>query len=813
MYHITVPSNSVNIVSQLFLNKQKEFLTDKFIVFHGQSYPCHSSFLSSFSSVFKEKLLSSDHEVNFPELQSIVPDADLFFQILDYCYGQPLELTFDNMANVLSICSVLDLSSLKDSIHNVMSERSSKPRCLQLKSEEVLHTIQSSVQRDVMLSYTTKSLTISSLVLICSSEYFKNLFCFNLSGSDGRIFSYNGEIYRVSHSNFESFFNFFLGESISLNINNVVDFYQLSEFFGVNNLKEACNSFVSSLTSTRDILSLLKTISERNFVNMLQDNKKIFGKLLKDVPSHFPLPLSFISLLIEVVSNSWLLECLTLSITSEVFEENDHTLSQIFEKIIVNDQNINEIYTYLRPFFDEDHLCQFLLPFSMKIFQGVHNVRIIPDDWFLWCLSQSCLNHERNKPDIDFLDKHFSTVIDSKYLSEIYDDDDESFDPFYPYLTPRFFKKLKNTLPRSYDLFLIRCFVKTWEDTDLWTATNFEKEILNVNFQSNTHSMQILNSLSELKNDSQLDPFLPAFLSKQTSWIVSQHLRSRSGISAKGYKPRAKSANAYDFHDERYKAEEDPLIDTLKVVTGLLNKLSQSNKVKIFSSVTDIFKRQHPCSLLLSESQLEEFWSKFVSLLFDKAVMEPVFVNLYSELCTFISKLFPGFSSSLVAQCQTNFEKFFIADTDVSTEIDDIIQQLKRNRFVDGKEMTEVQVEKQKTFRENKLKAKVLGNVEFVASLILHSVIPPGVASSITRQLVEKFQQPMAIQGLVTLWTKLLESAGINDYIENVVAKHIRDFSWSWDIPVKERCLCANWMVYFNEKQRMQDQMIKQLKS
>ncbi|KAL0250880.1 hypothetical protein GEMRC1_000094 [Eukaryota sp. GEM-RC1] len=165
---VKVLSDPVNIVSQFYNNKQKEFLTDSVIVFHGQSYPFQ---------FWKEKLLSSDPEVNFPQLEFIVPDANIFFEILDYFYGQPLHITFDNIGSVLALCSALQLSSLKDPIQKVMSEGFSKSRRLQLKSEEVLQIIKSGVQRDVLLSYKDKSLTISSLVLISCSEYFKNLFC------------------------------------------------------------------------------------------------------------------------------------------------------------------------------------------------------------------------------------------------------------------------------------------------------------------------------------------------------------------------------------------------------------------------------------------------------------------------------------------------------------------------------------------------------------------------------------------------------------------------------------------------------------
>ncbi|KAL0252172.1 hypothetical protein GEMRC1_001384 [Eukaryota sp. GEM-RC1] len=510
-------SNSVDIVSQLYYNKQKEFLTDKVIVFHGQSYPCHSSFLSSFSPVLKEKLLSSDPEVSFPQLEFIVPDANIFFDILDYFYGQSFQLTFGIIGAVLAICSALDLSSLNESIQKALSEGFSKSCHLQLKSEEVLQTIRSSVERDVMLSYKNKSLTISSLMLICSSEYFKNLFCQSFADSNERKFTYSEEFSGVSGLNFEIFFKYFLGEAINLDFNNVVDFYQLSVYFQVKNLKDKCNSFVSSLSSTRDIFRLLKTISERNLLNMLQGNLNLFSELLKDqdLPSPFPLPLSFIVHLIERVDSSWLLQCLTLSITNEVFEEDYHILSQIFEKLMVNDQNITKIYTIMQPLFDQDYLCQFLSIWSMKVFQGVQNVNVIPDEWFLWCLSQSCLNHKRWKiSDIDFLVQNFSLIIEASDLSK---------NSNCPYLNPETFKNVKNNLPSSYDLFLINSFEKSWKETELWTVKNFEDEILTLDLQSSTDSIDILNILSKLTTDSRLAPFLTANLLNQSLSTLNQH--------------------------------------------------------------------------------------------------------------------------------------------------------------------------------------------------------------------------------------------------------------------------------------------------
>ncbi|KAL0252042.1 hypothetical protein GEMRC1_001254 [Eukaryota sp. GEM-RC1] len=476
--HSEVPSNSADIVSQLFLNKQKQFLTDKAIVFHGQSYPCHSSFLSSFSPVFKEKLLSSDPEVNFPQLEFIVPDADLVFQILDYCYGQPFQLTFDNMTNVLSLCSALDLSSLSDSIHNIMSKGFSKSRHLQLKSDDVLQTIKSTVQRDVMISYNDKSLTISSLVLICSSEFFKNLFCLNFADSNDRKFSFKDQFSGVSYSNFEIFFNYFIGESFNLDINNVIDFYQLSVYFVVKNLKKTCDSFVSSLMSARDILCLLKTIAERDALLILVRNYQIIEKLnnVRVLRSPFPLPLSFISFLLSVVRPSWVLQCLSVSISHQDVEEDYHSLSEIFERIVVTDQNIQQKHQHLLPLFNQNIIHELLFSWSMDVFMRIKNVRCIPDEWFLWSLSINSYNQWGGKfVNNDFFVENFAVIMDSNDIVEVTN---------YPYLTPQVFTNLKNVLPPLYDTFLCNCLLKSWRETDLWSVPQFEDLLLNLNFGS-----------------------------------------------------------------------------------------------------------------------------------------------------------------------------------------------------------------------------------------------------------------------------------------------------------------------------------------
>ncbi|KAL0236148.1 hypothetical protein GEMRC1_002730 [Eukaryota sp. GEM-RC1] len=505
-YTKTVSPDYFEFVSQFSINKQREYLTDSVIVFHEQHYPCHSAFLSSYSSILKDHFLSSGSEVFFSQLEFVVPDADLFFQILDYLYGQPLTLTLQNMGIVLTICSSLQLSSLANTIHTVVSQGFSKPRTLQLKSQEVLQTIRSSVQRDVVLTYKDTSLTINSLSLICSSEYFKNLFCLNFADSKNRKFSFDEEFPDVSPSNFETFFNYIQGEAFSLDVNNVVDFYQLAVYFQVENLKKICSSFVSPVLFSTHLCLLLKTISERYLLNFLIENIQIFTRLddQQYQESPFPLPLTFVSVLVEVVSTAWIYECLSLSINDEVFEQDYHILNEVFEKIVLTGQNIGFVYRSLLPLFSHPYLHQFMLTWSLKVFENIKNVNVVPEEWFMWTYLNTVNQQQCRMLSSDLVVQNFSLLVD------------ETSNPLDVskclYLNPEVFLHLKANLPSSYDLFLFNCLVKSWKETDLWTVKNFEAVIGDYDFQTTGNPVQILNALSELTIDTRLSPFLSTVL-------------------------------------------------------------------------------------------------------------------------------------------------------------------------------------------------------------------------------------------------------------------------------------------------------------
>ncbi|KAL0241499.1 hypothetical protein GEMRC1_006734 [Eukaryota sp. GEM-RC1] len=249
-------------------------------------------------------------------------------------------------------------------------------------------------------------------------------------------------------------------------------------------------------------------------------------------------------------------------------------------------------------------------------------------------------------------------------------------------------------------------------------------------------------------------------------------------------------------HNQSPDGKLESVQEVLKKAHDFLDVLTYSNRMETFSSIVELFR----LPLFTNSTQdLSEFNNSFAQLLFDRAIEHPDQIDLYSELCFKISQHFPTFSRIVIIQSQCKFEEFFVAEA-VEVLGDDrslpIVNQFDLN--VGGESIS-------------KCKSEMSGNLlQFIASLILNTVIPATIASVITKQLVLQFRKPMAIEGLTILWTKLLESAGINEYIEEVVAKNLLKFSNSTEVTAKEQELCIEWMNLYQEKQRSQgESMVK----
>ncbi|KAL0242526.1 hypothetical protein GEMRC1_005089 [Eukaryota sp. GEM-RC1] len=273
----SISFDSTLLQDRLLQCQEEELLTDSVIVFHGERFSCHSYYLASFSPFLRTKFSTSSTEVVFTELEASVSDANLFFQLFQYFYGHPLQLTVQNVDRVLSLCSSLQLELLSQSIHEKMKTGLdlSKPFQLQLDSNEIVTRMSSNFQRDIVLIYLDEEVVISSICLICCSKIFKDQFCSNFADHSLRKFSYHDEFIGVTGDEFQSFFDSFTGKAIILNSDNVVSFHQLAVYFQVEELKKECIGFLTGVTDDSELIQVLSIAVERHVFNFLLDISEI----------------------------------------------------------------------------------------------------------------------------------------------------------------------------------------------------------------------------------------------------------------------------------------------------------------------------------------------------------------------------------------------------------------------------------------------------------------------------------------------------------------------------------------------------------
>ncbi|KAJ3311351.1 hypothetical protein HDV04_004063 [Boothiomyces sp. JEL0838] len=175
--------------------------------------------------------------------------------------------------------------------------------------------------------------------------------------------------------------------------------------------------------------------------------------------------------------------------------------------------------------------------------------------------------------------------------------------------------------------------------------------------------------------------------------------------------PLEKGENAWDIKKVCQLLDEDGV--TLNKLRGLLNKISKENYDKILGKMMD-----HKIS---NEILLEEF----MKVIYDKAVLEPVFSALYAKLCYDIIFKFPEiepwmspngqvanniFRKQLLQRCQSEFEsetKWIDDDT------------------IDAEE-------------RSKLKRRSIGNIRFVCQLFLNGLLSENIIHRCIVQLLQK---------------------------------------------------------------------------
>ncbi|KAL0229603.1 hypothetical protein GEMRC1_013136 [Eukaryota sp. GEM-RC1] len=218
------------------------------------------------------------------------------------------------------------------------------------------------------------SITLNSVLLISFSKMFQNLITCDFEDSAVRKFHYSNEFFFGVARCFRSIFGLFhCQNSIELNLCNILDLFQLSVYFQVDQLELFCRHYLSTDPfSKEEISGLLKIANCKNQFYFVDQNLDLFSNLSEIDNELIPLRITFIVTLMPVVDPLWLFKCLI-----ELYKD-DHSLDPKTDELLKNPE-----FGFLKPvkLLDSIGDCEFIstpLDWSIFIFQNVNCFSNIP---------------------------------------------------------------------------------------------------------------------------------------------------------------------------------------------------------------------------------------------------------------------------------------------------------------------------------------------------------------------------------------------------------------------------------------------------
>ncbi|KAI8847491.1 armadillo-type protein, partial [Chytridium lagenaria] len=193
-----------------------------------------------------------------------------------------------------------------------------------------------------------------------------------------------------------------------------------------------------------------------------------------------------------------------------------------------------------------------------------------------------------------------------------------------------------------------------------------------------------------------------------------------------------------------------------KKAKGLLNKLT----IEKFDTISDQF--------LALPINTQSLLKKVIELVFDKALDEHHFQNMYGRLCQKLSNELPKvqkwidmdaknniFRRLLLNKCQEEFER---SEKWSQTDADDALSRKERLQRLHEMSADEKAQYAEDEFQRNKLKRRVLGNISFIGELFKLQMITEKIMHNCVQQLLSKVVDPEEEE--TECLCKLLKSVG-----------------------------------------------------